>query len=69
MVDLKAQTALADKTREFLDRWGLKAKYVAGVCNISPKVLSLFMNYRLTLSKIQVSRLENYITDYERRNS
>lgn len=66
---LTEQEALANKTREFLDRWGLKAKYVAGVCNISPKVLSLFINHRLVLSKNQVSRLENYISDYENRNS
>lgn len=65
----REQEPLVNKTREFLDRWGLKAKYVAGVCNISPKVLSLFINHRLVLSKIQVSRLENYISDYEKRNS
>lgn len=66
---LTEQEALANKTREFLNRWGLKAKYVAGVCNISPKVLSLFINHRLVLSKVQVCRLENYISDYENRNS
>lgn len=65
---LRDQEQLAIETREFLHRWGLKAKYVAMACDLTPKVLSGFMNFRLALSQNQVSRLNSYIAEYEARN-
>ena len=66
---LTEQEALANRTKDFLNKWGLKAKYVAEVCNVSPKVLSQFMNHKLALSIGQKNRLICFVTEYERRNS
>lgn len=63
------QEQLANETKAFLVRWGLKAKYVASVCVISQKVFSQFMNYKLALSQNQLNRLMAFFSDYERRNS
>ena len=63
------QEQLANETKAFLVRWGLKAKYVASVCVISQKVFSQFMNHKLALSQNQLNRLMAFISDYERRNS
>lgn len=63
------QEQAANDTKVFLMRWGLKAKYVAEVCELSPKVFSQFINHKLALSKNQINRLMGFITDYERRNS
>lgn len=63
------QEQLANQTRAFLMRWGLKAKYVASVCVIRQKVFSQFMNRKLALSQNQLNRLVEFISDYERRNS
>ncbi len=63
------QEQLANETKAFLVRWGLKAKYVANVCVISQKVFSQFMNHKLALSQNQLNRLMAFISDYERRNS
>ena len=66
---LSEQEALANRTKDFLNKWGLKAKYVAEVCDVSPKVLSQFMNHKLALSNSQKNRLICFVTEYERRNS
>ncbi len=66
---LREQEELAKVTRDFLCRWGLKAKYVASACDISPKILSQFMCFRLALSSSQLCRLQSYIAEYEARNS
>ena len=64
---LSEQEALADRTKDFLNRWGLKAKYVAEVCNIHEKVFSKFTNHHVTLSKSQLQRLTGYMAEYEER--
>lgn len=66
---LLEQERTADELREFLARWGLKLKYVAGVCEINGKALSRFANHKLALSPAQINRLQSYMSDYERRNS
>lgn len=66
---LLEQETLANHTKEFLKRWGLKAKYVAEVCDVSPKVLSQFVNHKMVLSNSQKNRLIHFVTEYERRNS
>jgi len=66
---LLEQEKIANETRAFLSHWGLKAKYVATKCDISPKVLSQFMNHKLVLSQNQLKRLLSYISEYERRNT
>ena len=66
---LTRQDHIANETKAFLQRWGLKQKYVASVCRISPKVLSEFVNHKLALSNKQMDSLTGYILDYERRNS
>lgn len=66
---LLEQEKIANDTRSFLTRWGLKAKYVANKCNINPKIFSQFTNHRLTLSNNQLQRLVSFITEYEKRNN
>lgn len=65
---LRDQEQLAIETREFLHRWGLKAKFVAIACDLTPKILSWFMDFRLALSQNKVNRLTSYIAEYEARN-
>lgn len=66
---LLEQECVAEQTREFLGRWGLKAKYVAKVCGISEKTFSRFLNHKLALSQNHIFQLNNYIENYEQRNS
>ena len=40
---LLEQEAVAEQTREFLVHWGLKSKFVAATCGISPNILSKFL--------------------------
>ncbi len=56
-------------TNQFLERWGLKQKYVACVCKISETDFSKFLNGKMALSEKQLNRLLTYETDYIRRNS
>lgn len=65
---LLEQERLANETKDFLQIWGLKGKYVAKMCSISEKVFSSFINHKLTLSPNQMFRLKSYMADYERRN-
>ena len=65
---LSAQEKLAISTKEFLRCRGLKAKFVAEVCRISENVFSQFVNHKLALSPGQITRLTDFMTDYERRN-
>lgn len=66
---LREQEQLAAETREFLSRWGLKAKYVAEQVQIDEKSFSKFVNHKLALPDYQVLQLRNYVEDYERRNA
>lgn len=54
---LLEQEAVAEQTKAFLVRWGLKAKYVAKVCGISEKTFSRFLNHKLALSKDHIIQL------------
>ena len=66
---LLEQQTIAEQTRDFLVRWGLKSKYVAKVCGISEKTFSRFLNHKLALSQNHICQLTNYIEEYERRNN
>ena len=66
---LLEQKCIADQTRDFLMRWGLKSKYVAKVCGISEKTFSRFLNHKLALSQNHIYKLSDYIENYERRNN
>lgn len=64
---LTEQEELANRTKTFLDSWGLKAKYVAEVCSIHEKTFSKFVNHRIALSRPQIMRLTGYISEYEEK--
>lgn len=66
---VRDQYEVAEQTKEFIDKWGLKKKYVAATCSIPEVVFSSFINGRLALSERQISRIVEYTTDYVRRNS
>lgn len=66
---LLEQEALAEETRAFLKRWGLKGIFVSEVCEIHFKTFSRFLNHKIVLSQAQVERLETYMNDYQKRNS
>lgn len=53
---LLEQEAVAEQTKAFLVCWGLKAKFVAGTCGISPNILSKFLNHKVALSNKQLNR-------------
>lgn len=63
------QQSIADETRDFLNHWGLKAKYVAEQVCIDKQTFSKFVNHRIALSERQLLALKQYINDYEHRNS
>lgn len=63
------QQSIADETREFLNHWGLKAKYVAEQVCIDKQTFSKFINHRIALSGRQLLVLKQYMDDYEYRNS
>lgn len=62
------QSNVADKTRDFLQCWGLKGKFVAATCYIPERIFSRFLNHKTALTSNQLKRLESYMDDYERRN-
>lgn len=62
------QQAIADETRDFLNHWGLKAKYVAEQVSIDKQTFSKFVNHRIALSGNQLLSLRQYMNDYECRN-
>ena len=66
---LEMQRAVADQTKQFLAKWGLKQKYVAAVCQVPEGVFSQFLNEQLVLSPGQLARVVAYMEDYHRRNS
>ena len=43
------QSNVADDTREFLQRWGLKGKFVAATCYIPERIFSRFLNHKTAL--------------------
>lgn len=65
---LLEQEAVAEQTKAFLVCWGLKVKFVAGICGISPNILSKFLNHKVALSNKQLHRLTAYMEDYILRN-
>lgn len=65
---LLEQEAVAEQTREFLVHWGLKSKFVAATCGISPNILSKFLNHKIALSNNQLNRLVTYMESYISRN-
>lgn len=62
------QCNVAEKAKDFLQRWGLKGKFVAATCYIPERIFSRFLNHKTALSSKQLQRLENYMEDYEQRN-
>lgn len=66
---LQEQESIANATKTFLEKWGLKNMYVAKVCGISEQTLSRFVNHRIALSSERLGRLAKYMADYEKRNS
>lgn len=66
---LLEQEALAEETRAFLKRWGLKGIYVSEVCDIHFKTFSRFLNHKMVLSQPQMVRLKTYMYEYQKRNS
>lgn len=65
---LLEQEALANETRTFLKRWGLKGIYVAEICEIHFKTFSRFLNHKVVLSQPQMMRLVSYMNEYQARN-
>lgn len=63
------QHPIAEQTKEFLGKWGLKQKFVAKTCNIPEPSFSQFVNGSLALSEKQLGRVMAYTSDYIRRNS
>ena len=53
----------------FLERWGLKQKYVACQCNIKETIFSKFLNHKLALSRNQLLRVNDYMNNYISKNS
>lgn len=66
---LQKQEQLATEVREFLGKWGLKAKFVAERAQIDEQSFSKFVNHKLALPDYQIAQLKAYIQDYERRNA
>ena len=63
------QVNIANATKAFMEKWGLKNMYVAKVGGISDQTLSRFVNHRIALSSERLGILAKYMEDYERRNS
>lgn len=63
------QCNFAQNVRAFLNRWGLKQKYVANICGISETTFSDFINGRVALSRGQLERVDCYMKDYINRNA
>ena len=63
------QCEVADRTKEFLNTWGLKQRFVAETCMIDVNIFSKFMNHAAVLSEKQINRLTIYLDDYVRRNT
>lgn len=66
---LRDQTEVADRTRLFLQSWGLKGRFVAEQVDIGEKTFSRFINHKLALSNDLLRKLISYMDDYEQRNS
>lgn len=62
------QYQVAEQTKEFLAKWGLKKKFVARTCGIPEGVFSKFINNKVALSGKQLERVTSYTSDYVRRN-
>lgn len=62
------QAKTVEYTRAFLNKWGLKQKYVAQTCLIPEKIFSRFLTGKLALSDNQLARVMEYINDYEQKN-
>ena len=63
------QYPIAEETKAFLAKWGLKKKFVARMCGIAEGVFSKFINNKVALSSKQLERVTTYTSDYVRRNS
>ena len=66
---LQEQESIANETKAFMEKWGLKNMYVAKVYGISDQTLSRFVNHRIALASERLDRLTKYMADYEKRNS
>ena len=63
------QYPIAEETKAFLAKWGLKKKFVARMSGIPEGVFSKFINNKVALSSKQLERVTTYTSDYVRRNS
>lgn len=63
------QKKVAEQTMAFLSQWGLKHGFVAKKCKIPRSAFSSFIHGRLALSDRQLACIEEYTSDYTRRNS
>lgn len=64
---MKDQIAMMDKVNDFLERRGLRAKFLAQQVGISETSLYCFKSGHKLLTQRQLQRLKDYIHDYERR--
>mgnify|MGYP000956191589 CR=1 FL=1 len=63
------QYDLAERTQNFICRYGLKKNYVARKCDILRESFSRWTNHHYMLADDELKRVEAWIDDYERRMS
>lgn len=66
---MNEQIIIANSTKEFLKRFGLKAIFVADSINVKQHIFSKFLCGTRVLTSNQLARLQAFISDYENRMS
>ena len=64
---MQEQIAMMDKVNDFLERRGLRAKFLAQQVGISETSLYCFKSGHKLLTQRQLQRLRDYIQDYDQR--
>jgi hypothetical protein len=60
-------SAIVKRTNRFMERYGMKSKYLAQRVHISPSYFSQFLNGRSFLYEPQYDRLTNFLNEWDRR--
>ena len=61
------QLPLMQRTNNFLNRYGMKVKYLADRTKNTPKVLSTFVHGKTVLYAPQLQRLTAFMDEWDRR--
>lgn len=65
-ITIKQQEELMERTKEFVEKYGISKKWLAAKVGISVRDFSYFINSRFAIPQCQYDRLLSFVDEWEK---